>query len=130
MLTATQLHLSNALLCFAIGTPANLGLLWLIRHRTGPELRLYSYILAQTALLDVALLLINVLFQPLFLSRGADSMTGAVGLALLDPSLSIANRCWNFSLFLLWLFTTSTMLFSVPVQFYYRYSLMCRCVWH
>lgn len=124
--TTPQLHLWNTYICFAVGAPANLGLLWLIRHRTSSDLRLYSCVLAQAALLDLFNLLINLFIHPLNLSRGNDSIQAGIGLALLDPSSSMTNRWWNFSLLLLWSLSTTTIILSVAQQFYYRYTVVCR----
>jgi Serpentine type 7TM GPCR chemoreceptor Srd len=130
--TANQLHCPSMLACAAIGIPANIALLWLIRHHTSTELRPYSRILAQTAILDTASLFMNVLLQPLFLSRGPYAIVGAVGPALLDYSTgsteSMANRRWNVILFITWQFITTTADYSLPLTFYYRFTVMCRWV--
>lgn len=125
-LTANQLHYPNILACFALGIPANIALLWLIRHRTSTELRPYSRILAQTAILDTASLVINLLCQPIYLSRGTDYASYGVGLALCAPGISMACRWWNLLLSLTWVFCSALSIYSLSVQFYYRYTVMCR----
>jgi len=101
-LTTPQLHLWNSYTCFAVGAPANLALLWLIRYRTSSDLRFYSIILAQGTLIDLFNLGMNLLFHPLGLSHGNDTITAGVGWAPIDPDVSVTNRWWNFLLSLLW----------------------------
>lgn len=123
-LTSTQVHLANAFICFGIGVPANAALLWLIRYRTPDTLRPFSRILGQSALLDVLTLCIYPLVQPLFVNREDVAITGAVGVALVEPS-TVAARGWNFAFVEVFLFMTNWQYGAQPLLFYYRYRVMC-----
>jgi len=101
-------HRINSVVCFFLGTALNSLVLYLVRKRTSEELRPYSCVLAQTAVVDLASLAVNLLFQPVYLTLGADSITGGLGLAVIDPAIGgMIIRWWNFGWYLLYLFINS-----------------------
>ena len=59
-----QLHRWNALLCPCIGYVTNLGLVLLVLKRTPKELRVHSRILLQTCIVDLLLLTLVAIAQP------------------------------------------------------------------
>lgn len=59
-----QLHRINAYTCLLVGVPLNSALAWLIVRRSNDELRVYSRILLQTAVIDLLFLNIFALYIP------------------------------------------------------------------
>jgi Serpentine type 7TM GPCR chemoreceptor Srd len=121
-----QLHLINSLVCFAIGSLLNITLLALVYRRVGgKDLRVYSHILAQTAVLDLCSLVVSVTGQPLYLSRGSVAVTAVVGVLVQEGGEGDeGHRRWNYALTMLYTFVTSAAVYSIPVQFYYRYTVL------
>lgn len=122
-----SVHRINSAVCFLAGSALNSLVLCLVVTRTSEELRPYSCVLAQTALVDLASLAVNLLFQPVYLTLGADAMTGGIGLAVVDPARGgMGVRWWNFGWYLVYLFVTSAAVYGTAVPFYYRYRVLCR----
>lgn len=112
--------------CFLVGAPINTLLLWLIRHRTSKEMKPYARILIQTAVLDLAHVLSFFLYTPVFITTGRASISYGIGMATADSTLSLANRWWNFGLYLYWLTMGTLATATIPAQFYYRHAVMGR----
>jgi Serpentine type 7TM GPCR chemoreceptor Srd len=109
---------------FLVGTAVNTLLLWLIRNRSTAELRPYTYILAQTAIFDLALGLTNLLWEPVTLSNGSISYTYGLGLAMANGTLGADNRLWNACFYFTWVFVSAMAAYATPAQFYYRFSVV------
>ena len=61
-----EIHESCALTSLVFGSAFNIGLVWLILMHTPTELRVYSRILLQTCVLDLLMLAISAIVQPVF----------------------------------------------------------------
>lgn len=70
---------ANGYVVFALGTLLNSTLIWLIVRKSSRELRLYSRILLQVAVIDIADLVLTFLLMPVclcYMHRSSKSLTG------------------------------------------------------
>ncbi len=126
MLTITQQLIINNWVCFILAMVANSFLLWLVWKRTPAELRIYSRILTQSAILNLATILTEQLMQPMIVSRGPYTMTCGLGWAVLDPQGGEFNRQWNIVLLGATLFAWYSTFYTMSLAYYYRYVIICR----
>lgn len=54
----------NGYYCFFAGTGLNTVLVWLVRKQSTPELKVYSRILLQTAVVDLVYLTVMFIYMP------------------------------------------------------------------
>ena len=57
-----RIHQLNGAICFALGLPLNLLLIWLIAQKSTEQMRVYKGILFQLTVADLYYLVINFLF--------------------------------------------------------------------
>lgn len=120
----------SGIVCFAVGMPTNLLLLWLIRQRTRKEMLPFARILQQTAWFDLALLSSQFLWKPVFVVNERFTLGYGVGLVLADGTTSHAARWWNFVFYNIWYVVSSLALNATPAQFYYRFISTTICPVH
>lgn len=113
-------------LCFLVGVPINTLLLWFIRYHTAKEMRPYARIMLQTAVFDLALLLMAILWKSITISNAQATVIYGIGLLTADGTTCVVCRWWNFVGQLLWVFVAGTNRFAIPTQFYYRFAVMGR----
>ncbi|KAI1712911.1 serpentine type 7TM GPCR chemoreceptor srd domain-containing protein [Ditylenchus destructor] len=116
-------HDLNSAACLIIGGVLNILLICLIRRKTSKEMTVYSRILLQTCIIDLYVLLIGYLLQPIFfVNEGNSSHTwnGPIR-SLFHPSEFI-----HFALFCAWIVGGFLSSASMTMQFVFRYLLLCR----
>uniref|UniRef100_A0A914HXN1 G protein-coupled receptor n=1 Tax=Globodera rostochiensis TaxID=31243 RepID=A0A914HXN1_GLORO len=108
------------MICLLVGVPLNLLLIWLLLRRTSKEMRVYSQILVQTCVVDLLVLVLGELVQPVFF------VDNGIGHDLMAGPLQIVPNPANHIVFMLWfgLFYFSTE--GLAVQFVFRYLTICR----
>jgi len=74
---------------------------------------------------SISVLIVSVTGQPIYLSRGSVTLTAVVGVLVRgDGEGDEGSRKWNYAFMLLYTFVTSSAVYSIPVQFYYRYAVL------
>ena len=116
----------NATVSFAIGCTLNSILIWLILKRSSTELRTYSRVLLQIALLSMAYSTISVLFAPVMLATAQSSVIYGVGWLARENDGSAETHVWNANLTHVWSYLLYLTQFSVIVPFIFRYFALCR----
>lgn len=82
-----RLHQANAYGCFLVGGSLNLILLWLIVKKSNDELRVYSIILLQSAVINLVYLLLYAVCVPV---RGSSELE-------LPSTLANPPHCRSYS---------------------------------
>ena len=119
---------ASGIACFFVGNALNALLLLMIVMHTPTELRVYSRILVQFIVVDALYLAVYVAVQPVYLNKSENAVVYGLGCLVLDASTTQINRHWNFLLYATWVYVNSFAVYSTPLQFYYRYRVLCRLV--
>ena len=132
-------HHLNSLLCLLVGLPSNSLLLWLIFRRTSKEKKMYSQILMQSCIMDILLLLLAQLVQPVCpplapppsnkmppTSRKVFFVENGVGHDLMASQFGWLPNTANHILFMCWFVAFYFSMVGLCVQFIYRYLVLCR----
>jgi len=112
-------HSVNCGFCFAVGVLLNGLLIWLILNKTAKEMRPYAKIMIQTAVLDICLLFVILIVQPVFI------MLEGSNIMLQNGPFRESAQPWNFILSEIWIFGYYFSIVSMVVQFIYRYIVLC-----
>jgi len=141
-----SIHRLNGYFCFFIGVGLNTWLVWLVRKRSPVELRPYSRLLLQTAVIDLVYLTITFVYMPvsclfrlchlllmlqtpllqiMIISDGAVVVYGVGALALNGLASPLSNK-WNFVCISACYYMLLMSQCSVAVPFLYRYFAVCR----
>lgn len=147
-----RVHQINAYFCFVVGTGLNLTLIWLILRKSSAELKLYSRILLQTAVLNLLFLILSAAIVPvitpltqwiapthrqghshlqIILIDNGITLQYGVGILTLDADTSQTGsqkwmaRLWNFLILTLYCCVLVFNECAVSMQFLFRYYALC-----
>lgn len=123
--TTDSVHRLVAYVCFVVGIALNGTLLLLIWKRARTEVRVYSRILLQTALVGIAHLVLSFAYTPVLVVRDSRALVYGVGPLCMEASTPGAQR-WNLALHLAWTYVFFFGQYSVTVPFIHRYFSLCR----
>ncbi|KAL3075236.1 hypothetical protein niasHS_014965 [Heterodera schachtii] len=135
-----QIHRWNAFVCLLLGFCFNSVLIWLLLFRSTKEMRSYSRILLQTAVVDLLLSLANALVQPVpfeFVSLFLFPLIRCFSIFFIHENAGIfyLNGPWmplissasvRFLLLVLWILLIDFSVHGLCVQFYVRYLQIVR----
>uniref|UniRef100_A0A915D1M7 Vomeronasal type-1 receptor n=1 Tax=Ditylenchus dipsaci TaxID=166011 RepID=A0A915D1M7_9BILA len=118
MSTVRLIHSYNSSFCLFIGGFLNCFLVYLIKSRTTKEMKVYSRILLQTCVVDLCVLVIGFLSQPIFFAEYGES-------AKIFNCPFDSSSHMQFLLFCMWIIANFLSSTSMTFQFIYRYLLLC-----
>ncbi|CAK5083057.1 unnamed protein product [Meloidogyne enterolobii] len=113
-------HHINSLFCLSIGVSLNILLIWLIFKQTPKEKQIYSQILLQTCIIDILLLIMGELVQPIFFVQNGVAKDIMIGQLSFLP-----NPFYHF-VFIVWFIIFYFSLIGLGIQFIYRYLILCK----
>lgn len=130
MLGMDTVHRVNNYVSFIVGSTLNATVLWLVAKKSSKELRLYSRILLQTAVVDLVFLATTFLYSPVILIGNGRAVMYGVGPLSLEPadasSAAVAAvRQWNLGAYTIWAYTLFFIQYSIAVPFIHRYFTLC-----
>ncbi|KAI1695153.1 serpentine type 7TM GPCR chemoreceptor srd domain-containing protein [Ditylenchus destructor] len=120
MIPVGRVHEINCWLVVTVGTVLNALLIWLVLTKSVKEMKIYSKVLLQTCVIDLLMILLVLLIQPIYVVFEGYNVLLSNGL------LKNASPPYNFILMLIWFFGACFSTISSCVPFIYRYLLLCR----
>ncbi|KAI1703416.1 serpentine type 7TM GPCR chemoreceptor srd domain-containing protein [Ditylenchus destructor] len=103
-----------------LGLTLNILLAWLILMRSVKEMQVYSKVLMQTCILDIFLLIVIGIVQPIYVLHNGWNML------VVNGPLRTVDHPWNHIQMAAWFFAHTFSIISNCVPFVYRYFLICR----
>ncbi|KAI1711594.1 serpentine type 7TM GPCR chemoreceptor srd domain-containing protein [Ditylenchus destructor] len=119
MITIPMLHKFNCWACVTLGLCLNALLIYLVLRRSAKEMKVYSRILFQTCFIDLYMITVIALVQPIYVVYNGFNTMIADG-----PSKDFPHP-YNFFFMMAWFWGLFFSILSNCVPFVYRYFLLC-----